>query len=48
MVARLLAVDPGDRNLRTGAIFAGLLALGVLYYFARVRGKVDPAWASGR
>ena len=33
-------------NLRIAGIFAGLLAVGVIYYLARVRGKVDPAWAS--
>jgi ethanolamine permease len=31
-------------NLRIAGIFAGLLALGVLYYLARVRGKVDHSW----
>ena len=32
-------------NLRLAALFAGLLLLGVGYYFAYVRGKVDPRWA---
>ena len=34
-------------NLRIAEIFAGLLALSVLYYLTRVRGKVDMAWAGG-
>jgi ethanolamine permease len=32
-------------NLRIAEIFAGLLVLSILYYLARVRGKVDMAWA---
>jgi ethanolamine permease len=32
-------------NLRIAGIFAGLLALAVVYYLVRVRGKVDAGWA---
>jgi ethanolamine permease len=35
-------------NLRIAGIFAGLLALAVVYYLVRVRGKVDTGWASAQ
>ena len=33
-------------NLKIAQIFGGLLLLAVVYYLVRVRGKVDPSWAS--
>jgi ethanolamine permease len=32
-------------NLRIAGVFAGLLVIGVIFYLARVRGRVDPTWA---
>jgi ethanolamine permease len=33
-------------NLKIAQIFGGLLLLAVVYYLVRVRGKVDPSWAT--
>lgn len=32
-------------NTGVAAIFAGMLAVGAVFYFAQVRGKIDPGWA---
>ncbi len=37
----LVVYNPG-----ISAVFAALLLAGVIFYFARVRGRVDPSWAS--
>jgi ethanolamine permease len=42
-VASLVALAVYNPGI--GAVFAGLLLAGVIFYLARVRGRVDPTWA---
>jgi ethanolamine permease len=46
VLAALCLVALAIENGGVAAVFTGLLALGAAYYFVRVRGRVDPRWAS--